>query len=233
MTSAVRRNGQVDGCRSSVPLGGLAGSESRRAGGRSGAAGLLFGSMALHRGMVPLNITIEPTSYPGEETGDAFLDLTIFSPGGIDEDRLRANLVAMTGVTDGFVLTEHRRWTEWGASSEAYELVLTIASHAWAGIIGGAAWDLLKRTVQSLGHAATSLSHVPDDADVHHEARYRVAMRYDGVEVDDLEVLETSMATDSDGFEWSVTLRAPTGTEYVVTRKGTDSFAMTRTERRR
>lgn len=138
----------------------------------------------------------------------------------------------MTGVTDGYVITERRSITEWGAGSEVFEVAIAVMNVAWPAIVGNAAWAFLKLTVDRIGQAVGEPPRVPSDEEIQASACYRVAMRYeDSGDAGDLEVLETRSGTTPDGFEWSVTLRGPGGTKYAVEKRANSAFSMTRTER--
>src|SRR5699024_3268197 len=100
--------------------------------------------MTISDGVPILRITLVPTPYPGMDSNNAALILEISEPAGLKEDRLRDDLIAMTGLTDGFIFEERRRWAEWGASGIGYEIALTVMDTAWQGIVGGAAWAFLQ-----------------------------------------------------------------------------------------
>lgn len=186
--------------------------------------------MVLSDGVSLLTITIIPTPYPGTETDDDALILEIDEPAGLDEDRLRDDLIAMTGLTDGFILEERRTQTEWGASGLGYDITLTVAQMAWAGIVGTAAWELLRTTARQLTTRAPDSGPI-DDEGAQGRARWRVTMRYPDVAAEDLQAVKTTTTTGTDGYGYTVRLRAASGEEYIVTCTANGDTSMTRIER--
>jgi hypothetical protein len=185
--------------------------------------------MVLHSGS-SFRVTMRPAESPGEPDGSRTLVLEIDNPGGLDEGQVRQGLVAMTGLTDGFVLEERRTTFEWGASAEFYEIVMTVADIAWDAIIAGAAWEFAKNSTRRLRRQRHDETSPPTEQDVQERGKYRVAVRYE-LATDDLAVMETTIGATPDGHESSVTLKAPNGETFVVTTATTGAVSMTRIER--
>ena len=174
-------------------------------------------------GVTRLTITARPVATLGGEDADEALELTVDGPGGLEPEWLRDRLRDLL-PPDGYVLTETRTTTEWGASAETIDIALAVIDAAWQGIVGAAAWELLRKVRERLGR--------PNDPRVWNEdeaqeaARYRVAVHYP-VSSGDLSVTETTI--DPSGA--IVSLAANDGTRYRVTLRADGQTGFTRIER--
>lgn len=183
----------------------------------------------LPSGMLPLTITVLHAESPMDVNEDDAVTLEVGDPGGIDLDDVRE---ALTALAPGgpYLLDEQRRTTEWGASGEAIEFVLTVGSHAWAGIVGGYAWQALQSIAK---RPKSDVDAHRSDEDLQWDARQQVGRRYyaDVEAVSDLAVVETTTTTGNDGTETRVVLTAPTGETYIVTTRSNGTTSMSRIER--
>ncbi|MFC8598384.1 hypothetical protein [Isoptericola sp. NPDC057191] len=178
-----------------------------------------------------VEVTVRPASWAGDDSNNDALVFDLADLQGLDEDTLRRELIEMTGVTDGYHIDERRGTTEWGASGATYELLLTVAESAWQEILSIGIYAFLSKMRKQFGRPSYKEPRRSEEELVEH-ARYRVAMRYEGVEVDSLTVLETEIGSTSNGQTFSVRLVDNADVEYRVSMSEFEHTTFGRIERR-